>query len=763
MKQSKQAGKQQNSASNSSSRLVSAVRWPPLFDLLAAWPAGALACLALLGCLLLAVQPALPQRPVLRSVRRDSLAGSLVLIPQQARLHSFTLPRQLAPLADHEVRTPPVSALDDPDQLSRWAEEFDFALTDGVVLSLDALLGQRQLDKALTAQPPLNFLKTLRARRPQLPLYAFVSTQRATAALELIELGELDFLLINVERDTPTELSEQVARRRLQDRVAFNSASESAALLLQARLLNRRFGFSPKVLTILASQPAQQQTLQQSIRSQLTMIDAAEAPASTGQSVSPDLLLFVLPPGTAPPQLSNFVNALEKAVEEGFRCALLDLSHEQTLQESLLNLLRQRKLLDRLASYAAAEAAGNEAANQALSRALAQANAWLISIKFLRDDIERLRRTERTQVGLLLSSYLRDWAYQQYVRPRLAAYLRDELKQTAEQLDDLEQAESFALGELRPYAERLFAEQFRRNVHAILLAAEERAEFEVSLLQGVRLRLTPNALTEPEIRVFVHLAHLGNFLPPVAPPRATWDFTNGRGLDERLNRRFEAVNWGAFKSDAEAVELSIRINPSQQANAEGYALRSRRSGQTRRIEINATTAQGAFYALARLEHLGADGQLAQDFNLTEAPSFTQRGLVERFAETAWSHRERLETLRFLGRVRLNRYVYASEFDPLRRERWREPYPSSELTRFRELAQTAQDNFVTAAYALTPGAALRYASDEDFAALTAKLKAFPSSSWPLMMLLRNCKMPVTARAFPRWPQRKPFCCVVLRNG
>jgi hypothetical protein len=731
MKQTLQASEQRNSAGDFSSRRLSVVRWPHFFR-----------GLALVAGLFLTAATVLPQRPVLRYARRDYLAGSLVLLPAKAQLHAFGLPKQLASLADHELRTPPLSALGDPAQLRRWAEEYDYALTDGVMLSLDALLGPSLPDTPRTAPNRLNFLKTLRERRPQLPLYAFVSAAGAGAGLDLVAAGQLDFLLIKAEPAALPTLNAQISQRRLQERVAFHQAAESATLLLQTRLLNRRFGYVPQVLPIFASSPApaQQQRLQQLVRTQLTALDAAEVPANAGPSARPDLLLFVVTPDTAPPALSNFVNTLEKAVEEGFRCAVLDLSREQPSQEALLNQLRQRKLLDRLGSYAAlnmadsspdaaAAEASLEAAGQALSRVLAQANHWLISIKFLRDDVERLRRTERAQIGLLLSSYLRDWAYQWHIRPRLADFLRAELKQTPDQLTDpepvAEPAETFALEELRPYAEKLFAEQFKRNIHAVLLEAEERAEFEVTLLQRVQLRLTPDSLTEPEIRVYIHLVHLGNFLPPPALPRATWDLTNGRGLDERLSRRFESVHWNRFKTDAEAVEVSIRLNSNSQANPESYALRSRRGGQTRRIEINAATAQGAFYAFARLEQLGADGQLAQDINLTEAPSLAQRGLVERFAESAWSQRERLETLRFLGRVRLNRYVYASLFDPRRREQWREPYPNRELVRFRKLTQTAQENFVTVAYALSPGATLRYASDEDFAALTAKLKALAS--------------------------------------
>lgn len=721
MKQSKQASAQQHYANEFSFRRPAAVRWPILFR-------GLIFC----ACLFLLVKAALPQRPVLRYARRDFLAGSLVLLPANASLHAFALPKQLAAVADHEVRTPPFETLNEPVELNRWAEEFDYARTDGVVLSLDALLGQGQSEQALTAPNRLNWLKSLHTRRPQLPLYAFVSMERARTGLELLEAGQLDFLLINSGPTVPAELSAQITRQGLADRVVFNQSAESGALLLQTRLLNRRFGYEPKILPIFASQPAppEKERLEQLFRVQLTALDAAEAPANTSPTAPPDLLLFVQTPGTTPPVQANLVNALEKAVTDGFRCALLDLAHEQPLQESLLNQLRQRKLLDRIASYAAATTAEpekdtEEADRRALSRVLAQANHWLISIKFLRDDVERLRRTERAQIGMLLSSYLRDWAYQFNVQARLEAYLRDELKQPPEQLGDLDPAETFALEELRPYAEKLFAEQFRRNVHAVLLDAEARAEFEITLLQRVQLRLNPQALREPEIRVSVHLAHLGNFLPPPALPRATWDLRNSEGLDDRLTRRFESVNWSAFKTDADAVEISIRLNQNSTTNPEGYALRSRRGGQTRRLEINAATVQGAFYALAKLEQLGANGQLNLDQNLNETPSLAQRGLVERSTATAWSHRERVETLRFLGRLRLNRYVYAASFDPLRSERWREPYSNRALARFGELARTAQENFVTLAYALNPGASLRYASDEDFAALSAKLKTLAS--------------------------------------
>lgn len=682
-----------------------AVRWPRCFGLLA------LLCFSLLETV--SVWP--QARPVLRYARREYLAGNFVLIPPNARFHALALPKQLAQIADHQLYTPPVHTLTDSAALLQWTQNFDFAETNGVVLALDSLFGNTRTEAVKT------WLKAVRASRPYLPIYASVKAERAPLAIELIEAKLLDFLLVV---QAQPELAQQIAARRWQNRVGSSDNVETASALLQIRLLNRRFGFAPTVATLFSNSPTP--TLRQTITAQINLLGGLEV--SQGQRA--DLYLFVHTAQSAPNVTSNFATALEKAATDSGRCAVLDLTHETASQEALLNNLRQRKLLDRLSGYASAAAPAND--SQALTRALAQPTAWLISIKFLRDDVERLRRTERAQIALSLASYLRDWAFPLYVRPALDNFLRTAQQPASESTTDVEQAEAFALGELKPHAEKLFAEQFRRNIHAVLLATGERAEFEVTLLQRLQIRLnglTAEALADPEIRPFVHLAHLGNFLPQPTMPRALWDFTNPDGLDERLLARFEAVNWQVFKTDAEAVELSVKLNqnaPANPANAESYAIRSRRSGQTRRIEISAPQVQGAFYALGKLEQMGANGQLAQDINLSETPDYAQRGLIERFADAPWTPRERLEWLRFLGRVRMNRYVYASQFDPWRHDRWREPYPNKELVRFEELTRVARENFVNLVYALNPGATLDYSSEDDFAALTAKLKALAST-------------------------------------
>ena len=100
--------------------------------------------------------------------------------------------------------------------------------------------------------------------------------------------------------------------------------------------------------------------------------------------------------------------------------------------------------------------------------------------------------------------------------------------------------------------------------------------------------------------------------------------------------------------------------------------------------------------------------------------FQLRGVIEGFYGTPWSHEDRLDVLRFMGRVGMNAYVYAPKDDPYHRERWREPYPAAELERLRALAEVATANDVAFHYAISPGLSMVYADSGELRALERKL-------------------------------------------
>src|SRR5262245_15931959 len=97
-----------------------------------------------------------------------------------------------------------------------------------------------------------------------------------------------------------------------------------------------------------------------------------------------------------------------------------------------------------------------------------------------------------------------------------------------------------------------------------------------------------------------------------------------------------------------------------------------------------------------------------------------RGVVEGYYGRPWTAGARQDVIRFLGRHRMNTFVYGPKNDPYHRDRWREPYPSETLADLRATAAVARRAKVRFVYALSPALDVCYACDDDFAALVAKL-------------------------------------------
>jgi beta-N-acetylglucosaminidase len=175
---------------------------------------------------------------------------------------------------------------------------------------------------------------------------------------------------------------------------------------------------------------------------------------------------------------------------------------------------------------------------------------------------------------------------------------------------------------------------------------------------------------------------------------------------------------------------------------EGYLLKARATYPSgpHLIEITAATPEGFHYALLRLPGLLRPRAIekpnavqppakataieskgkATGLTLADFPSFPQRGIVEGFYGKPWSHRDRLDMLRFEGEHRMNVYYYAPKDDPYHRKLWDEPYPADRLKELGELVNAARENFVDFCFAVSPGLSMTYSSDADFQKLTAKL-------------------------------------------
>lgn len=421
------------------------------------------------------------RRPLLLPVARDHFAGKFVLIPCDDRPSSWQQPRMLARVADHDLILPPSRLLGDAEALVEWAKSVDYAEVKGVIVSLDAI------------EQRLELIEWIRKRAPGAPIYGFTSSGKPEAAIK-----SFDYLLAGGEAGPS-------------DKAAVEEEPDAASATLVARMLNQRFGFTPKFLPLYSSARGGA-SVHRTISERIALVGGAELRSTNDAPRSATVLLFVHSPQTNDQERATLVESLAGAIDKSYRVALLDLSESKASKEGLLAELRSRKLLDHLMAYASSDlTSGASGEARAAARALAHAAALLVAIRFLRDDVDRVGRIDRAHVNLLFKSYLSDWAYALEIRPKLEAFVREQLKADPARLGAYtERAEDFARRELRALAEELFSDQFKNNVHAILLNHGERARFELRFVQTLQLRLPSQKISEAEIRPAIYLLYIGN-------------------------------------------------------------------------------------------------------------------------------------------------------------------------------------------------------------------------------------------------------------
>lgn len=83
-------------------------------------------------------------------------------------------------------------------------------------------------------------------------------------------------------------------------------------------------------------------------------------------------------------------------------------------------------------------------------------------------------------------------------------------------------------------------------------------------------------------------------------------------------------------------------------------------------------------------------------------AFDLRGIVEGSYGPPWSHSDRLDAVRWLGRHGMNMYVHAPKDDPYQRYSWREPYPPLEMADYREEIAVARAAGVDWVPNISPG-------------------------------------------------------------
>ena len=133
--------------------------------------------------------------------------------------------------------------------------------------------------------------------------------------------------------------------------------------------------------------------------------------------------------------------------------------------------------------------------------------------------------------------------------------------------------------------------------------------------------------------------------------------------------------------------------------------------------------RGAFYGIQTLRQLiespiAAEKQLPY-LDINDYPDLPNRGVVEGFYGTPWSHQVRMSLIDFYGKFKMNTYLYGPKDDPYHScPNWRLPYPEKEAQNIRELVQACKRNRVDFVWAIHPGQDIKW-NEEDYQNLVNK--------------------------------------------
>lgn len=138
------------------------------------------------------------------------------------------------------------------------------------------------------------------------------------------------------------------------------------------------------------------------------------------------------------------------------------------------------------------------------------------------------------------------------------------------------------------------------------------------------------------------------------------------------------------------------------------------------IHIECSGEKSAFYALCDVAKRVNENRL-QNGEFICSPSFAARGYIEGFYGTPWSHESRKSVMALMAENRMNTVYYAPKDDKYHRELWREIYPETELSRLRELVDTAKKYYMDFYWCVAPGLSMKYSDNAEFEALMEKTK------------------------------------------
>lgn len=225
------------------------------------------------------------------------------------------------------------------------------------------------------------------------------------------------------------------------------------------------------------------------------------------------------------------------------------------------------------------------------------------------------------------------------------------------------------------------------------------------------------AQSSVNVSPIVQKGEKGEVLWPQVP---SFKLVGGKTADPAALRLLQAlvntdgkVRLSIGKRGDKAVKRYARLIPQR---SEGYYLEISPKG----VVIAGADDAGTYYGVQTFAQLLQEGCLRK-VSVTDYPAMPDRGVIEGYYGNPYSHTDRLRLFDFMGKNKMNVFVYGPKDDPYHRSRWRENYPADEAAKMSELAQAARRHHVKFVWAVHPGGDIRWTAS-DYKAIVEKCES-----------------------------------------
>ena len=206
---------------------------------------------------------------------------------------------------------------------------------------------------------------------------------------------------------------------------------------------------------------------------------------------------------------------------------------------------------------------------------------------------------------------------------------------------------------------------------------------------------------------------------------AALDVQAGFNVKDTKKKFAEPLAGCGFKSSANGQALRIDFGKkyTKKANVKAVSGAYRLTVGKKGIDICGYDERGAFYGLMTLRQLlespACKGGKLPYLTINDYPDLPDRGVVEGFYGTPWSHEVRLSLIDFYGRHKMCTYLYGPKDDPYHScPNWRKPYPEKEAQQIKDLVDACRRNYVDFVWAIHPGQDIKW-NEEDYRNLVNK--------------------------------------------